>query len=90
MEKHWYRIDCHNGQKESMLCGSSALDLDQLTKELASAAFIRLEDLFYRDNQNRLLSWSDWDPRLQSIALINCKCITTVMPFNGDPRDSRG
>ena len=89
MAKHWYRIDFHGGAEERMLCGSSPLDLDQLTKELASSAMIRLDDLFYRDNQHRYMSWSEWDPRMQSTALIHCECITTVMPFNGDPQDSQ-
>ncbi|HEV2293352.1 MAG TPA: hypothetical protein VGR35_05815 [Tepidisphaeraceae bacterium] len=89
MAKHFYRIDFHEGAKDRMLCGSSPLDPAQLMTELASTAFIRLDDLFYRDNQNRFRSWSEWDPRLQPTAFINCKCISTVMPFVGDPRDGQ-
>lgn len=89
MAKHWYRIDFHEGEKDRMLCGSSPLDPTQMMAELSSAAFIRLDDLFYRDNQGRSQSWSEWDPRLQSTALINCKSISTVMPFAGDPRSSQ-
>ena len=85
MAKYWYRVDFHEGAKERMLCGSSPLDPAQLMTELASAAFIRLDDLFYRDNQNRVRPWSEWDPLLQPIALINFKCIGAVVPFVSDP-----
>ena len=87
MAKHYYRIDYQEGMRDRVLCGSSSLDLDQFITELASAPFIRLDDLSYRDNQNRFRSWSEWDPKVRPTAFINCKCVTTVMPFDGDPRD---
>jgi hypothetical protein len=53
--------------------------------ELSSAAFLRLDDLFYRDSQQRVRPWTEWDPRMQPTAFINCKAISSVMPFAGDP-----
>ncbi|MEA2711217.1 MAG: hypothetical protein QOF78_3818 [Phycisphaerales bacterium] len=85
MAKHWYRVDFQEAARERALCGSSELDPEQLMTELSAAAFIRLDDLFYRDNQNRFRSWSDWDPRVQPTALINVKAISFIMPLTEGP-----
>jgi hypothetical protein len=88
MSKHFYRIDFHQGGKERMLCGSSPLDPAQLVSELESAAFIRLDDLFFRDKEERFRPWSEWDQHMASFAYIRTGSIVSVMPFAADPRDA--
>jgi hypothetical protein len=88
MGKHWYRIDILEGDKGRVLVGASEYAPPQLIKQLRSDEYLLLTDLSYRDNQNRIVSWSTWDPRLASVAYINPKYITSVMPFAGDPRSS--
>lgn len=87
MATHWYRVDFQDGTRARSLCGSSELAPNELLEALATEPFIRLDDLFYRDNRNRYLPWSDWDPRLQSTAWIHGKFISVIMPFAGDPRE---
>jgi hypothetical protein len=84
--KHWYRIDFQDGSKSRTMCGSSDLNPSQLAIELTTGAFIRLEDLVYKDNQSRFRSWTEWDSRIQPIALINSKMVSIVLPFAADPR----
>ena len=86
MSKHWYRIDFQQGGKERMLCGSSPLDPAQLVSELGSAAFIRLDDLFYRDKEEQFRPWSEWDSRMASYAYVRAASVVSVMPFAQDPR----
>jgi hypothetical protein len=86
MAKYWYRVDVSEGDKSRPHCGSSELDPDQLIQHLKSGQYLVLSDLFYRDNQNRMVAWSTWDPRLSAVAYINPAFVTPVMPFIGDPR----
>jgi len=84
MAKHWYRIEMGEDGKRGV-CGSSQLDLDEMLKQLSTAAYIRLDDMFYRDSQNQFRPWTDWEPRLEPTGLIRCSSIRTVMPFKGTP-----
>ena len=68
MAKYWYRVDIIEGKDSRVLVGTSELDPAQLVKHLRSGEYLVLNDLSYRDNQNRIVSWSSWDPRLASIA----------------------
>ncbi|HEX3358514.1 MAG TPA: hypothetical protein VHS31_16185 [Tepidisphaeraceae bacterium] len=86
MEKYWYRIDFIDGKDSRMLIGTSEYEPAELVKQLRGDEYLLLSDLSYRDNQNRFISWSTWDPRLESVAYINPKYIISVMPFVGDPR----
>jgi hypothetical protein len=86
--KYWYRIDIVEGDDSRVLVGTSEYDPQQLVEHLETRKFLVLTDLSYRDNQNKIVSWSAWDPRLASVAYINPKFVTTVMPFMGDPRQS--
>jgi hypothetical protein len=88
MENTWYRIDFVDGGRGRTLIGCTELEPAQLVKQLQSGEFLLLNELSYRDNQNRILSWSSWDPRLASVAYINPKYIASIMPFVGDPRSS--
>ena len=85
MAKHWYRIDIIEGEKSRVLVGTSELDPAQLVKQLRTGEYLVLNDLSYRDNQNRIVSWSNWDPRLASVAYVNPEYVTTVIPFVSDP-----
>ena|SRR5688572_7386468 len=87
MAKYWYRVDLHDGSKDRTLCGSSDLAPADFIAQLASAAFVRLDDLIYRDSQNRIRPWSEWDARFEPTAFINAKHVVTVMQFAGDPRE---
>ena len=86
--KHWYKIDVLEDSKSRAFVGTSELGADELVRHLESGKFLMLTDLSYRDNQNKIVSWSTWDPRLASVAYLNPKFVTTVMPFVGDPRQS--
>lgn len=89
MSKYWYRVDVMNmDAKPRPFCGSSSLDYDQLMKALATDAYLRLDDLFFRDSQNRFKPWSEWEPRLAPTIFINPKHVVAVMPFDGDPRST--
>jgi hypothetical protein len=83
--KHFYRVDYDDGNRKGSVCGSTELDPTAFIAEISSAAFIRLDDLVYRDNQQRVRSWTEWDPHTQPTIFINCKFIHTVMPLSGDP-----
>ena len=84
MAKHWYRIDT-DVSRETPICGSSEFDLNEMMKQLSTATFIRLDDMFYRDGQNQLRPWGDWEPRVEPTVLIRCSAIRTVTPFKGTP-----
>jgi len=84
--KHWYRLDVVEGDRSRVLVGSSELDPAQLMKQLRTGDYVVLNDLSYRDNQNRIVSWSDWDPRLTSVAYVNPQYVVMVIPFASDPR----
>jgi hypothetical protein len=86
MAKTWYRVDFIEGEKGRSHIGASEFEPPQLIERLKTDNYLMLSDLSYRDNQNRIVSWSKWDPRLLAIAYINPKCVTCVMPFAGDPR----
>lgn len=86
MAKHWYRLDVVEGDKSRVLVGSSELDPAELVKQLRAGEYVVLNDLSYRDNQNRIVSWSTWDPRLASVAYVNPQYVVTVIPFVSDPR----
>ena len=90
MAKHWYRIDMRDGERSRALIGSSELTPIQLVKQLSVGEYLVLNDLSYRDNQNRIVSWSTWDPRLGPVAYINPQYVTTVIPFVSDPRSASG
>jgi hypothetical protein len=84
--KYWYRIDIVEGDKNRTLVGTSDMPPELLVRHLRSGEYLLLNDLSYRDNQNRIVSWSAWDPRLASVAYVNPQFVITVMPFVGDPR----
>ena len=86
--KHWYRIDINGDEKGRVLIGTSELAPDSLLEHLQNGKFLVLNDLSYRDNQNKIVSWATWDPRLASIAYVNPRFVIAVMPFAGDPRHS--
>ena len=86
MAKHWYRIDVVEGNESRVLVGTSDLEPAQLIEHLRTGEYLVLHDLSYRDNQNKIVSWSTWDPRLASVAYVNPQYVTVVMPFAGDPR----
>ena len=44
------------------------------------AWYLVLDDLSYRDNQNPIVPWSNWDPRLAPVAYVNPQYVTTVIP----------
>lgn len=85
MAKHYYRVDFQDGEKGRVLSGSSPLPLEKFMDWISTQPFVRLDDLTYRDTQNRVYSWDNWDASIQPTAYINCKCVTTVMPMVGDP-----
>ena len=58
MAKFWYRVNFGEGDKPGMLCGTSEFDLPGLMKELASATFLRLDELSYKDKDDR----TKWHP----------------------------
>jgi hypothetical protein len=88
MAKHWYRIDIDPQGKRSF-CGSSPFDLNEMGKQLSTAKYIQLDDLFYRDSDSQLRPWQDWEPRLLPTALIQCSAVVSVMPFDGVPTISK-
>jgi hypothetical protein len=85
MAKHWYKVDFHEGSKDRTLCGSSDLDAAQFMEQVASAPFVRLDDLVYRDSQNRMRPWGEWDARVKPTVFISSKFVVAVMEFVGDP-----
>lgn len=86
MVKYWYRVDLIEGEKTRFLVGTSDLDLPHFAQALSGQAFLRLGDLSYRDNQNRIVSFASWDPRLGDEIYFNPRYVISVMPFTGDPR----
>ena len=84
MAKYWYRIDTDDDGNRG-LCGSTEFDLNEMMNQLSTQTHIRLDDMFYRDSQNQLRAWGDWEPRLEPTAIIRCSAIRTVMPFKGTP-----
>ena len=87
MSKNWYRIDIIEGDKSRGIVGTSEFEPAQLIKQLNAGTFLMLTDVSYRDNQNRIVPISTWDPRLGSIVYINSKNVSTIIPFAGDPRN---
>lgn len=83
--KYWYRIDIVEGSDSRVFVGTSEYEPLQLVDHLQTGKYLVLTDLSYRDNQNKIVSWSAWEPRLASVAYINPNYVTTVMPFVGDP-----
>lgn len=88
MAKHWYRIDVVEGDKTRAIVGTSELDPLQLVQRLKGDDYLALNDLSYRDNQNRIVPFSGWDPRLGSIIYLNPRHVISVIPFAGDPRSA--
>lgn len=85
MSKFWYRVDVLEGDKTRALVGTSSLPPADFVRQLAGTDYFVLNDLSYRDNQNRIVPFSSWDPRLASVIYVNPRCVTTVTPFVGDP-----
>lgn len=88
MTKYWYRVDVFDGEESRVWVGTSELDPTQLITRLRSGEYLILSDLSYRDNQNRIVSWSNWDARLASVVYLNPQYVTSFMPFVGDPRSA--
>lgn len=86
--RYWYRIDIAEGNDTRVLIGSSELDHTALLARLEQGGYITLHDLSYRDDQNRIVSWTVWDPRFLPIVHINPRYVTTVFPFVADPRET--
>ena len=89
MAKHWYKVDVRDGEKNRAIVGTSELDPAQLVQKLKGDDYVVLNDLSYRDNQNRIVPFSGWDPRLGSVIYINPRYVITVHPFAADPRSAQ-
>jgi hypothetical protein len=89
MAKHWYRVDVLEGDKARAMVGTSERNPSELVEKLKGDDYLMLSDLSYRDNQNRIVPFSEWDPRLGSVVYINPRYVISIMPFARDPRSAQ-
>ncbi len=83
----WYAVTVQEGRERNFrdFFGSSPLNEDEFAKHLAGTAFVRLDNLVYRDSVG-YKNWREWDPLPEPRAYLNPKFILCVMPLSRDPR----
>lgn len=87
MAKYWYQAEMMNGGGDPLwYLGSSNLDLPEITGEISAGRFVCLDDLVYFNDQDKAISWSEWDPLYTSQVSLNPRYIVSIMPLADDPR----
>jgi len=89
MAKYWYQIEVFTGVGDPIwYVGSTEKDLEALNGLLSEGRAISLGDLVYFNEEDRAMSWSEWDPLYMSQICVNARYVVSIMPLAEDPRKS--
>lgn len=82
----WYAVTIQEGPNVRHFFGTSPLREEEFGEQLAGTAFVRLDNVLYRDNVG-YKDWKEWDPIVEPRVYLNPKFILAVMPISRDPRE---
>lgn len=81
----WYRITTTKGSDSYDFYGTVPYAPDQFANVINTEQVIKISNLVYFDNQNRVKSWTDWAPYLKPEVHVKTSVITMFIPLAGDP-----
>lgn len=81
----WYRITTTKGSDSYDFYGTVPYTPDHLAKVINKEQVIKISNLVYFDNQNRVKSWTDWAPYLKPEVHVKTSVITMFIPLVGEP-----
>lgn len=87
-KKHWFRVEAFVEGEYFTYYGNSPHDTAELARRLSANEWITLDDLVYYDDNDRLLSWTEWDPQCLPRVVLNPRHILYAIPLVQDPRRS--
>ena len=81
----WYRITTDKGSASYDFYGTVDYTPDKFADAIKKGNFIKISNLVYFDNQNRVKPWDDWAPYLKSEVYVRSSAIKMFFPLAGNP-----
>ncbi len=86
MSRYWYRVEMLTGSETYCFFGSNELAEDAFIRAYQGGELLYLKDLIFYDEDEKVRSWSEWDPVYLSKVYLNPQYVVSIMPMAGDPR----
>ncbi len=87
-KKNWFRVEAFVEGEYFTYYGNTPYETEELARRLTAGEWVTLDDLVYYDDQDRLLSWTEWDPQCQPRVVLNPRHVLYAIPLVDDPRRS--